>query len=161
MNSLQSVISYWRDCIKSEGALDQSFGIKNASFAVKERVRARLFEGQLDPFIFSSNNTAYSLGKGKISELLAQSQSKGQDIYFGYPLLMFYDASRKENRVAPLFILRLEVTRQDDDVILSRAESIPSLGSAAFEKLGLKQDEIVALNTEIKTIFEANKTSKL
>jgi len=161
MNSLQSVIAYWRDCIKSEGALDQSFGIKNGTFAVKDRVRARLFEGQFDPFIFSPSNTDYFLEKGKTAELLVQSQSKGQDIYFGYPLLMFYDAIRKENRVAPLFIIRLEVVSQSGGATLSRAEAIPSLGSAAFEKLGLNQDEIIALNTEIKAVFEANKTSKL
>lgn len=162
MDSLQSTVAYWRDCIKSEGALEQSFGIKNNVFAIKERVRARLFEGEFDPFIFSPGNTDYQLEKGKTSELVLKARSKGQDVYFGYPLLMFYDKTRQQNHVAPLFVLRLEVTPQaDGGAMLSRAEALPSLGSAAFTKLGLSQDEIVALNNETKAIFDANKTSKL
>lgn len=161
MDSLQSVMAYWRDCIKSEGALEQSFGVKDNVFAIKERVRAHLFEGAFDPFIFSPGNTDYFIEKSKASDLFIRAQSKGQDIYFGYPLLMFYDKTRKENHVAPLFILKLEVTPKSGGAVLSRGEVIPSLGSAAFTKLGLNQEEIVALNSEIKTIFEANKTSKL
>lgn len=161
MNPYQAVVSFWLDCIKSESALAQSFGIQTSSFSLTSRTRSLLFDGGKDPFIFADSNTEYHLQKGKAYDLVARSKLKGQEVYFGYPLLMFFDRFGKMNRVAPLFVMRLDVDMRNDDVVLMRAEVSPNLGSLAFEKLGLKQEEIVALNSALSEIFEANKGTKL
>jgi very-short-patch-repair endonuclease/KaiC/GvpD/RAD55 family RecA-like ATPase len=162
MNELKAVTAYWLDCIKSESALEQSFGVNSSKFGLNPRTRAVLFEDVADPFIFSNNSGEYFLSQGRAYELAAKSSLKGQDLYFGYPLLMFYDQVAKKNRVAPLFVIRLEAKTHDNgSLLLRRIESCPSLGSLAFEKLGLKQEEIAALNSEISEIFETNRSSKL
>jgi len=161
MNPLQSVVAFWRDCIKSEGALDQAFGINKSSFGLTARTRAILFEGAKDPFIFAERGFEYIVNTDRGHELANRAKLKGDEIYFGYPLLMFYDDSLKKDRVAPLFVMRLEIDEDDGKSTLTRAESAPTLGSCAFEKLGLKQEEVVALNAEISAVFESNKTSKL
>lgn len=161
MNPLQSVVAFWRDCIKSEGALDQAFGINKSSFGLTARTRAILFDGNKDPFIFAERGFEYFVDTDRGHELTNRAKLKGDEVYFGYPLLMFYDDNLKKQQVAPLFVMRLEIEDRDGKPILTRAESSPTLGSCAFEKLGLKQEEIVALNTEISAIFDSNKTSKL
>lgn len=161
MNFLQAVMAYWRDCIKSEGALEQNFGVNTSNFSLTARTRAVLFEGTKDPFIFADGGYDHIVTKSKAYDLVTKASVKGHDVYFGYPLLMFYDRIAKKNRVAPLFVIRLEVTLHDNDATLARAERLPTLGSNAFEKLGLKQEEVAALNGETQEIFDANKTSKL
>ncbi|HUC87198.1 MAG TPA: AAA domain-containing protein [Candidatus Saccharimonadales bacterium] len=161
MNELQAIVAYWLDCIKSESALEQNFGINTSKFGLNTRTRATLFEDTKDPFIFSEIGLEYFLEKGKAYELVAKSTLKGQDVYFGYPLLMFFDSIARKNRVAPLFVMRLEADVREDSLILRRAEPSPMLGSNAFEKLGLKQEEIAALNDEVSEIFKSNKSSKL
>lgn len=161
MDSLQSVVAYWRDCIKSEGALEQSFGINKHKFSLNARTRAALFEEKSDPFIFAEKGFDFFIEKGKTHDLIARSNLKGQEIYFGYPLLMFFDKVTKQHKVAPLFVMRLDVELRKDGLRLTRAEAIPMLGSHAFEKLGLRQEEVAALNSEVTEIFENNKTSKL
>jgi very-short-patch-repair endonuclease/GTPase SAR1 family protein len=161
MDQLQATTAYWLDCIKSEGALEQSFEVNSSKFGLNPRTRSVLFEDTTDPFIFNNNPAGYSPSKGRAYDLAAKSTLKGQDIYFGYPLLMFYDRVAKKNRVAPLFVIRLEAKTRDGGLIIKRHESCPTLGSLAFEKLGLKQEEIAALNSEVSDIFETNKSSKL
>jgi very-short-patch-repair endonuclease/KaiC/GvpD/RAD55 family RecA-like ATPase len=161
MNPLQSVVAFWRDCIKSEGALDQAFGINKSSFGLTARTRAILFEGNKDPFIFAERGFEYIVNTDRGHELANRAKLKGDEVYFGYPLLMFYDDRLKKQSVAPLFVIHLEIDEHDGKPILTRAESSPTLGSCAFEKLGLKQEEIVALNTEISAVFDSNRTSKL
>lgn len=161
MSPLQTLVAYWRDCIKAESALEQSFGIEMSKFVLQPRTRALLFPGSHDPFIFAENDFTYTLEKGKAYETIAKAKLKGQDIYFGYPLLMFYDKGTKRNHVAPLFSMRLEVQFGDNNLKLVRAESSPTLGSCAFEKLGLHQEEIAALNTDVEEIFKGGAPTKL
>lgn len=161
MQSLRKVVSYWRDCVKAESALEQSFGIEAHSFTLHERSKARLFIGSHDPFIFAPVQGEYVLTKGKTYDHILRASLKGQDIYFGYPLLMFFDRGTGQNHVAPLFTIRLDVMARDKEVVLTRAEPTPTLGSCAFSKLGLNPEEIVALNNEVTNIFDGNKSSKL
>lgn len=161
MDPYRAVVSFWLDCIKSEGALEQSFGIRASHFSLTPRSRALLFESSEDPFIFANSNTEYSLQKGKAYDLVTRSKLKGQEVYFGYPLLMFFDRSARMNRIAPLFVMRLNVDMRQNEVVLTRGEANPTLGSLAFEKLGLKQEEVAAFNSDLGEVFEANKGSKL
>lgn len=141
--------------------MEQSFGITPGRFALVPRTRARLVEEGSDPFIFSSRSD-YIIEKGaKQYELLARASQKGLDIQFGYPLLMFYDTRAKMHHVAPLFIVRLDAELGKDSLRLRRSEPLPYLGSKAFERLGLRQEEIVALNNEIREIFEKAHGTKL
>jgi very-short-patch-repair endonuclease/KaiC/GvpD/RAD55 family RecA-like ATPase len=160
MEKLQHIIAFWRDCITSEGALEQSFGV-NEQFRLGIRTRARLFPGTRDPFIFAEPAQPLSIQKSPLYDFLARASLKGQDIYYGYPLLMFYDGALRQHRVAPLFVMRLSAEQHGDELVLARAEPTPILGVKAFEKLGLRQEEIAALNTEITEIFSSTQRSKL
>ena len=161
MDALRAIVSYWRDCTKAESALEQSFGVDAHNFTLHEQAKARLFKGQQDHFIFAPAQEEVVLRKGKVHDYILRAGLKGQDIYFGYPLLMFLDRGTGQNHVAPLFTIRLTVAASAEGLTLSRAESIPTLGSCAFTKLGLNAEEVVALNSEVSTIFEDNKSSKL
>jgi very-short-patch-repair endonuclease len=162
MDQLQSVAAYWLDCIKSESALEQNFLVNPAKFGIHNKMRATLFAGNFDPFIFNENNESFLLPHGTGRDLALKASVKGQELHYGYPLLMFYDHYAKANKVAPLFVIRLETIAQPDgELKLNRAETCPAVGNCAFEKLGLNQEEIVALNNEVGQIFEANKRSKL
>ncbi|HSW99670.1 MAG TPA: AAA domain-containing protein [Patescibacteria group bacterium] len=159
MDPYQAIIAFWRDCIKSESALEQSFVVHTSKFSLASRVRTELFEGPQDPFIFAESDFTYTLQNGKTYDLVTRSKLKGQEVYFGYPMLMFTE--NKKNKIAPLFVMRLDVEVGESETVLARGESTPTLGANAFEKLGLKQEEIIALNTAVGEIFEANKKPKL
>ena len=159
MENLQRIVAFWRDCITAEGALEQSFSVSD-QFRLGVRTRARLFLGKRDPFIFAEPEPFY-LEKGNLYDFVAKAALKGQEIYFGYPLLMFYDAALRQHHVAPLFVMRLTPELQEDGLLLARAEPAPMLGAKAFTKLGLKQEEIAALNNEITEIFCSAQKAKL
>ncbi|HUC88013.1 MAG TPA: AAA domain-containing protein [Candidatus Binatia bacterium] len=163
MDELRAAVAYWLDCVKSENALEQSFGMSPDQFALKSSRQALLFDGSIDPFIFDKSTHEYVIppDNKKTYELIAKSKLKEQDLYFGYPLLMYYDRGTGQSRVAPLFVIRLQADYMASKLVLSRADPLPSLGHHAFEKLGLRQEEIVALNKEVVSIFEGNKASKL
>jgi very-short-patch-repair endonuclease len=160
MDPLQAVLGYWLDCIKSESSLEQSFGLVESRFSLQSRVRAKLFTDTLDPFIFREGSQDYELEPGGLYNMMARAKLKGQDICFGYPLLMFFDKTTKQHQVTPLFVMRLEADLQKDRLTLSRAELSPTLGNLAFEKLGLQQDAIVTLNQEVAEVFEATPPAK-
>ncbi len=160
MEDLQQIIGFWRDCITSEGALEQSF-VVNDQFRFGTRTRARQFPGFRDPFIFAEPPRTIAVERGALYDFAARAGIKGQDIHFGYPLLMFYDKTLRQHRVAPLFVMRLSVDRRGEELLLTRGEMAPTLGSKAFEKLGLRQEEIAALNTEVSEVFESARKSKL
>jgi very-short-patch-repair endonuclease len=160
MEKLQHIIAFWRDCITSEGALEQSFGVDNR-FQLGVRMRARLFLGERDPFIFAEPANPLPIQKGPLYDFIARASLKGQDIYFGYPLLMFYDGALRQHRIAPLFVIRLSAELHGEELSVSRAEPTPMLGAKAFDRLGLRQEEIAALNTEITEIFTSTQKNKL
>jgi hypothetical protein len=156
MDPLRNLIAYWQDCIRSESALEQSFGIAESKFGLNARTRAHIFEGPKDPFIFAIGNSKHIIEPGKMYDMIAKAKLKGQEIYFGYPLLMYFDRVTKKNRVAPLLVIRLDADLREHKLILTRAETSPALGNSAFEKLGLKQEEIVSLNSEVAELFDVH-----
>jgi very-short-patch-repair endonuclease len=160
MEKLQQIIAFWRDCITSESALEQSFGVSN-QFRLSVPTRARLFRGTFDPFVFAEPTKPVPVEKSALYDFIVRASLKGQEVYFGYPLLMFYDKALRQHRVAPLFVIRLSVVVRGEELFLSRAELTPTLGSKAFEKLGLRQEEIAALNTEIVDVFSSTQKAKL
>jgi very-short-patch-repair endonuclease len=159
MNGLQRIVSFWRDCITAESALEQSF-VVSGQFRLSARVRAQLFRGGHDPFIFGSGMYRLDPDDG-LYDFAQRSSAKGQEVYFGYPLLMFYDQKQKQHKIAPLFVMRLHVEAGGGDVRLSAAESAPTLGSKAFEILGLDVEEIAQLNSDIAEVFAGSQKSKL
>src|SRR5580704_16361305 len=160
MDMLAHIVAFWRDCIASEGALEQSFAVNN-TFRLGHHTRARLYGGGQDPFIFADPAVPLRLESGDLYDFVSRSSLKGQELYFGYPLLMFYDRALKQHRVAPVFVMRLSAELQKETMQLTRAESAPVLGSKAFERLGLHQEEIVALNTEVGEVFAGASNAKL
>lgn len=162
MDGLQAVVAYWLDCIKSEGALEQSFAMASSTFGLAPRMRARLFTGTSDPFIFRKEPTEYVMRKDSDGySMLARAKLKGLDIHFGYPLLMFFDRGSDTHQLAPLFVVRLEAAVQEASLTLQRTEPSPVLGNKAFAQLGLKQEEVAALNAAITEIFERGTAPKL
>lgn len=160
MERLRNVVAFWRDCVTAEGALEQSFSV-TSGFRLGLRTRARFFTGSYDPFIFAEAPGPVVLEKGGLYDFVARASLKGQDMYFGYPMLMFYDKALGQHRIAPLFVIRLKAESRGEELVLIRAEPTPTLGSKAFEKLGLRQDEIVTLNAEVSKVFDGTTKAKL
>ena len=163
MELLQAVVGYWLDCVRAEGSLEQSFALEPSKFMLAGRTKAHLFPGTADPFIFSPQHAPYIVTKAdrRLYELAAKALAQEDGLQFGYPLLMYFDRSSKRHRVAPLLIMKLSGMVEDGRIALRAAEQAPVLGSHAFERLGLRQEEVVALNTAIGDIFTNNLPRKL
>jgi very-short-patch-repair endonuclease len=150
MDNLNSIVSFWYDCIRSEGALDQSFGLTK-DFQLTSRTKAMVYDGFVDSFIFAQRPTPVAINSEKMKAITSRIELRGEQLYFGYPLLTFRDRETGKVKVAPLFIIQIEVTEGR----MVGTEPYPTIGSCAFEKFGLKNEEISALNTEITDIFQA------
>lgn len=152
MSDLKSIIAFWYDCLKTENALEQSFGLKK-SFELTARTKAMIFDGYKDPFIFQTEEVKLPIVGEKLASLISRATLRHEEIYYGYPLLTFIEQAKL--CVAPLFVIRLEV----DNNNLVAAEQTATLGSCALSKLGLRQEEITALNDEITQVFRDSKPS--
>jgi very-short-patch-repair endonuclease/KaiC/GvpD/RAD55 family RecA-like ATPase len=154
MSDLQSIIAFWHDCLKTENALEQSFQLKR-SFELTSHTKAMIFDGEFDPFIFDYSNRPVPVVGEKMKALVSRSTLKGEDLYYGYPLLAYVEQSKLH--VAPLFVIQIELNEGK----LVSAEPNATLGSRALEELGLRQEQITVLNEEITNILYDAKPSVL
>lgn len=154
MDPLQAVVAYWLDCIEAEGALEQSFGLSGSGFRLQNHIRARLFDGAADPFIFAKRSPAYEVGSEPVQRFVKRVKSKDQDLCFGYPLLIYVDQIGRQQRAAPLLVQRLESNEREGRLELTAADEAPMLGALALDQLGIKGEQAVSMNRDIETIFQ-------
>lgn len=144
---IQKIITYWTDCIRNEDVLG-----KDISLLV--RTRAILYPFEQDIFIFNRKNTEEVIKDSKLRELVFKSQLHNEDIYYGYPILLYYDEEAKTNYISPLFIVKLNSTRNTNgEITISRDNNIPDCGIKALNKMGFRSEEIGLINQEIEKIF--------
>jgi superfamily I DNA and/or RNA helicase len=158
MSILNQFVNYWYDCIKNEDILGKDISIN-------VRTRAVLYPFAYDPFIFNKDINPIEISDNeKISTFAEYVFTKGYEVFYGYPLL-YYSAfdeyrNRENHQVAPLFIIRMRYIREKNGLFLDTDESLPSCGIMAFNKLGLKTEEISDIGQKIERIFGKDLNAK-
>ncbi len=158
MNVLNTVVSYWLDCIKCENALEQEFSVTSNKFHLRARIRAMIFDAPIDPFIFCDQVKKASLRSYKQKKFAERASLRNEEIYYGYPLLLYKD-DRDKLSVAPLFLISIELQPDLTNPTITRAEPYPSLGTKCLEILGLRQEEILSLSKTSEQIFQTPHSS--
>lgn len=145
MTLINSIIHYWLDCIRNEDVLGNDISL-NA------RSRAVLYPFTADPFIFTQKSETVVTDL-KIIELFTKAAIENNDVFFGYPLLLYLDENQRHS-VAPLFVMRIEHKRENGGMQLSSGDTLPSLGIQALSKIGLRAEEISDVEKEIEEVFK-------
>lgn len=149
MNILNRFINYWYDCINSEDIFGKDISIYS-------RTRAVLYPFDHDPFIFIHNSESIDVTENeKLINFAEYTFTKRYEVYYGYPILFYYDDRNKKYRIAPLFIIKMKFIQNKEKINLEKDESIPTCGIQALSKLGLKTEEIADLSQKIETSFHS------
>lgn len=148
MNLLNTVCSYWYECIKNEDVLEKDISINVRSKAI-------LYPFDNDPFIFRKKDTPVEIEDEKLNKF-ASEKAEGLEFFYGYPLLYYRDDKTDKQLVAPLFIIKVKFSREGEDLLLSKDESYPVCGIQALTKLGLRTEEIASINQSIENLFTGN-----
>ncbi len=154
MSILNRILNYWYDCIKNEDILGKDISIH-------VRTRAVLNPFNHDPFIFNTDleplDVLGNLDNNKIINFAAHAFTKEYEIYYGFPLLYYNEfdeyLKREKCLVAPLFVTRMKYFQEEGRFFLDTDENFPSCGIMAFNKLGLKTEEINDIGQKIEKIF--------
>jgi len=148
MNLLNTICSYWYECIKNEDVLEKDISINVRSKAI-------LYPFDNDPFVFSKKNIPVKVVNEKLSKF-ASIKAEGLEFFYGYPLLYYRDEKTDKQLVAPLFIIKVKFNRGEKNIFLSKDESYPVCGIQALTKLGLRTEEIASINQSIENLFASN-----
>ncbi len=148
MNLLNTICSYWYECIKNEDVLEKDISINVRSKAI-------LYPFDDDPFIFRKKDITVKIKNEKLNTF-ASGKAEGLEFFYGYPLLYYRDDKIDKQLVAPLFIIKVKFNRDDKDLILSKDESYPVCGIQSLTKLGLRTEEIASINQSIEDLFTSN-----
>lgn len=145
MNLLNTICSYWYECIKNEDVLEKDISINARSKAI-------LYPFDDDPFIFRKKDTPVKINNEKLNTF-ASVKAEGLEFFYGYPLLYYRDDRTDKQLVAPLFIIKVKFSRESENLLLSKDESYPVCGIQALSKLGLRTEEIASINQSIENLF--------
>lgn len=148
MNLLQTLCSYWYECIKNEDVLEKDISINVRSKAI-------LYPFDDDPFIFRKKDDPLKIENEKLNTFAA-TKTEGLEFFYGYPLLYYRDDKIDKQLVAPLFIIRVKFNYNGRDLFLSKDEQYPVCGIQALTKLGLRTEEIANINQSIENLFISN-----
>jgi len=148
MNLLNTICSYWYECIKNEDVLEKDISINVRSKAI-------LYPFDDDPFIFRKKDITVKIKNERLNTF-ASGEAEGLEFFYGYPLLYYRDDKTDKQLVAPLFIIKVKFSRDDKDLILSKDESYPVCGIQSLTKLGLRTEEIASINQSIEDLFTSN-----
>lgn len=150
MNLLNTICSYWYECIKNEDVLEKDISIN-------VRSRAILYPFDDDPFIFRKKDTRIKITDEKLNTF-ASGKSEGLDFFYGYPILYYQDVNRgkKVDKVAPLLIIKIKFDKEGEHLFLSIDEARPVCGIQALTKLGLRTEEIANINQSVENLFASN-----
>lgn len=149
MNMLNKIIGYWLDCIKHEDVLAKDISIN-------VRTKAVLYPFDHDPFIFNRTESEINIDDSKILDFLNRSKVQNEEIYYGYPLLFYFDERTQKQYVAPLFVIKLGFNQDNQKVSFYKDETIPNCGIQALGKIGLRTEEIAEVNQEFEKIFKSD-----
>jgi len=148
MNLLNTICSYWYECIKNEDVLEKDISINVRSKAI-------LYPFDDDPFVFRKKDTPVKINNEKLNTF-ASVKAEGLEFFYGYPLLYYRDDRTDKQLVAPLFIIKVKFSREGEDLLLSKDESYPVCGIQALSKLGLRTEEIASINQSIENLFTSD-----
>ena len=151
MNLLNTICSYWYECIKNEDVLEKDISINVRSKAI-------LYPFDDDPFVFRKKDTPVKINNEKLNTF-ASVKAEGLEFFYGYPLLYYRDDRTDKQLVAPLFIIKVKFSREGEDLLLSKDESYPVCGIQALSKLGLRTEEIASINQSIENLFTGSASS--
>lgn len=155
MGVLNRVVSYWYKCIKREDELGEE---------VLTGHNAAIGPCDTDTFIFKRQDEAVLIPEeSPCRQLLDNAETRGLDVYYGYPVLLYVDGQARE-RFAPLFTIKVRFERLDGQWYVRRDEPFASCGSRALEKLGIQEDErVMQVGQEVEAVFttEAIDSAKL
>lgn len=149
MNLLNEIIGYWLDCIKHEDILAKDISIN-------VRTKAVLYPFQYDPFIFNRTEDKVSIADEKIINLIKRSNTQNEELYYGYPLLFYFDEKEQKKHVAPLFVTKINFSKNEQNILLYKDDPIPNCGIQALSKIGLRTEEIAEVNQEFEKIFKGD-----
>lgn len=150
MNLLNTICSYWYECIKNEDVLEKDISIN-------VRSRAVLYPFDDDPFIFRKKGAHVKITDEKLNTF-ASGKSEGLEFFYGYPILYYQDVDRgkKVDKVAPLLIIKIKFDKEGEHLFLSKDEARPVCGIQALTKLGLRTEEIANINQSVENLFVSN-----
>ena len=147
MDLLNKIIGYWLDCIRHEDVLAQDISIY-------ARTTATICPFTYDPFIFNRKEDRIHIDDKKTEVVLDRSRMQNKEIYFGYPLLFYFDNKTQRNYIAPLFVIKISFDKNEQGTFLYKEDSIPNCGIQALSKIGLRTEEIASVNQEFEKIFK-------
>lgn len=147
---LKKVIAYWYDCIKHEDILEKDISIN-------VRTKAVLYPFDNEPFIFNHKEEYVLINdEERLINFSDYTNSQGYEVYYGYPLLFYFDNNLNKYLVAPLFIIKTAFIKEEGDMFLRKDEQHPTCGLRAFTKLGFRTEEIAELGQQIETLFKGS-----
>ena len=147
---LNKVIAYWYDCIKHEDILEKDISIN-------VRTKAVLYPFDNEPFIFNHKEEYILINdEERLINFSNYINSQGYEVYYGYPLLFYFDNNLNKYLVAPLFIIKIAFIKEKGDIFLRKDEQYPTCGLRAFTKLGFRTEEIAEFGQQIEILFKEN-----
>ena len=149
MNTINRIIGYWLDCIKHEDVLAKDI-------SVNVRTKAMLYPFSYDPFIFNRSENKVSVADEKIIDLIKRSNIQNEELYYGYPLLFYFDEKTQKNYVAPLFVIKINFSNDEQGIFLYKDDPVPNCGIQALGRIGLRTEEIAEVNQEFEKIFKGD-----
>lgn len=148
MRTLNRIIAYWYDCVKNEDILEKDISIYSRSKAV-------LYPFNYDPFIFDRKDNLIPVSDNeKITTFSKYITTQGYEAYYGYPVLFYFDNISKKYLIAPLFIIKVNFVRKNNELYIQKNEQFPTCGVQAFNKLGFRTEEIASISESIENIFK-------
>jgi len=143
---LRAICAYWYDCLKSENVLE-----KDLSLDVRKR--AILAPLAVDPFIFPTANIDAGVPADEFAEFAKYAEDNRWDVFYGYPLLLYFDDAAQKHLVAPLFLLPVSFTHSDGSRRLTAEDAVPACGTQAFGRLGLRTEETADISQRVRDIY--------
>jgi very-short-patch-repair endonuclease len=141
---LRRAVDYWRRCIEAEDALENEL--------LPGRSKSCVSPYERDLFVFGRSEEPLDCSCDKRLHTLADGILLGDNtLYYGYPILRYSNGDG--DRIAPLFVQKLQVFREDGSIKVRSEELIPELGSKAIYKMGLRADESASMAERISELF--------
>jgi len=145
MGLLNTICSYWCDCVKNEDVLE-------SDTSINARSKAILYPFNDDPFISREKDTPIKINNKQL-DAFEREKIKQTEFFYGYPLLYYKDEKRDKHVVAPLFMIKVAFKRNNGDLFLSKEETCPVCGMQALSRLGLRTEEIASINQSVENLF--------
>nr|MBN2276154.1 AAA family ATPase [candidate division Zixibacteria bacterium] len=70
--------------------------------------------------------------------------------------MFYFDEPTKKNYVAPLFVTKINFSKDGQSIFLSKDDPVPNCGIQALSKIGLRTEEIAEVNQEFEKIFKGD-----